>query len=435
MNAATEEILQSFLNRGLFNIGDSDVRLGYFRNAAQSLAKQWQEDRTRIIPAVLASLDPSVPTVNSTIKDAEEALQVEWNTYRNAYPDPPRQFLRALVLEALRIVGAADIRCAGAIWLTGVSVLPFPELGREEEVVSAMLQGFGRTHESIAQKIWEAPEIVSDDQITIGQLTYTKVVPKTLEERLGAASGPNNPQNAAYPQPSNPHWPNAGQPWSNAFPPIAAAAISEAVNGAIAATVGGLSKPFAEITKVAASARDTIKQQLIGPTGVSGRTHLLWWRQAMFSPRLRCGYREMHPATAAFLMALDLSDGTNPQTPLSVEYFLREAIRDISENREAGSDQSTLGEIVSSALKDKGQAHLRSALQETNKTGVVASGYVPLLQIVASMATESGYRPELFATRVGVRADQSLSLADVAVWLFRDMQAARLLTVGGTDAL
>jgi len=80
MNAATDEILQSFLNRGLFNIGDSDVRLGYFRKAAQSLAAQWQKDRTRIIPAVLASLDPALPAVNTNNNDSEDALQVEWNT-------------------------------------------------------------------------------------------------------------------------------------------------------------------------------------------------------------------------------------------------------------------------------------------------------------------------------------------------------------------
>ena len=54
MNATTDEILQGFLNRGLLDIGDSDVRLGYFRKAAQSLAVKWQEDRGRIVPAVLA---------------------------------------------------------------------------------------------------------------------------------------------------------------------------------------------------------------------------------------------------------------------------------------------------------------------------------------------------------------------------------------------
>jgi len=374
MNAATDEILQSFLNRGLFNIGDSDVRLGYFRKAAQSLAAQWQKDRTRIIPAVLASLDPAVPAVNSIIKDAEDALQVEWNTYRNAYPDPPRQFLRAVVLDALRIVGIADVRCAGAIWLTGVSILPFSELGREQEVISAMLQGFGRTHESAAQRLWDAHDAVPDDEITLGQLTYTKVASKTLEDRLGAAVGPNSPQNTAYPQPSNPQWPNTGQAWSNGFPPIAAAAISESVNTAIASTVGGLSKNFAEIAQVATSARDSIKQQLTGPAGVSGRARLLWWRQSMFSPRLRRGYRELPPATAALLMAFDLSDGTNPETPLSVEYFLREAVRDISQHFHAADrNKSTLGEVVSSALKDEGQTHLQSALRESDGPSVAVS--------------------------------------------------------------
>lgn len=427
MNATTDEILQGFLNRGLLDIGDSDVRLGYFRKAAQSLAVKWQEDRGRIVPAVLASLNPAVPTANTILKDAEDALQFEWNTYRNAYPDPPRQFLRAIVLDALQTVGATDVSYAGAIWLTGASILPFPDLGRELEIIRAMLLAFGQKHELAAQKVWDAPEMTVDNEVTVGQLTYTKLASKALEERLGAAVGPNNPQNAAYPQPANPQWPNSGQPWSNAFPPIASAAISESVNNALASTVAGLSKPISEIAKAANQARAAFKSELMGPTGIAGRARLLWWRQAMFSPRLHRGYRELQPATAAFLMALDLADATSPQTPLSVEYFLREAVRDISEHHASAFDKSTLGKIVSSALKNEGQTHLRDALQNSNAPSDSVSGYTSLAQIVISMARDTGYRSELFATRLGVEADQSISLADVTVWLFRDLQAQKLL--------
>ena len=432
--AAEEEILQGFLNRGLLNIGDNDVRLGHFRKAAQALATRWKEDRTRIIPGVLASLDPHVPAGNPIIREAEEALQLEWNTYRNAYPDPPRQFLRAIVLEALRLLGTEEPACAAAIWLTAVSIFPFHDLGREQEVIRPMLELFGRAHESAAQDLWDTQDIAPTETVKPPKLTYTKVNPTTLEERLGAAVGPHNAQSKAYAQPVNPQWPNSGPPWSYAFPAIAATAISEAVDAAIAATIGNLAKPLAELATLAASSKDALASNLLGPTGISGRTTLLWWRQALFSPHLQRGYRELAAPTAAIIMSVDLSDQTSPQTPLSVEYFLREAVNEISREYAASRRKPTLGDFVSDALSSEGTTHLRSAFATSHDTPSVAGDYIPLLEIMRSMATESGYTPELFRTRLGLGPELPLTISDAAVWLFRDLQAARLLATRAAES-
>jgi hypothetical protein len=168
-----------------------------------------------------------------------------------------------------------------------------------------------------------------------------------------------------------------------------------------------------------------------GPTGIAGRTRLLWWRQALYSPRIQFGYRQVAPATAAVLMALDLTDETNPQTPLSVEYFLREAIREVSQGHQTHSEGLTLGEFVSDAFQGDGGTYLRLALHSLSRPDTSGSGYVPLFGLVHSMSAE--YQPKLFTTRLGIAAETSLSIADAAVWLFRDLQAARLL--GETPAL
>lgn len=277
-------------------------------------------------------------------------------------------------------------------------------------------------HESAAQTLWRLAEFSRTEEIESPKLTYTKVNAKTLEERLGAAVGPNNPQSVAYPAPSNPHWPNAGQPWSNVFPPIAAAAISEAVNASVNATVGALSAPLAEL----ASATNGVRMQIHGATGITGRTRLLWWRQALYSPRIQFGYRQVAAATTAVLMALDLTDETNPQTPLSVEYLLREAVHEVSKGHAVHSGGLTLGKFVSDAFQGESGTYLRLALHSLSKPDTGGSGYLPLFGVVHSMSGE--YQPELFATRLGIAAETSLSIDDAAVWLFRDLQAARLLS-------
>src|SRR6202011_5891087 len=112
-----------------------------------------------------------------------------------------------------------------------------------------------------------------------------------------------------------------------------------------------------------------------------------------------------------------LTDETNSQAPLSVEYLLREAVREVSQGHQAHSGGLTLDEFVSDAFQGDSGTYLRLALHSLSRPDTSGSGYLPFFGLVHSMSAEN--QPKLFTTRLGIAADTSLSIADAAVWLFR----------------
>ncbi len=431
MSAAANDLLQDFLNRGLLNIGADDVRLGYFREAAKSLADSWLNDQQKIIPAVLAALDPDVESADGTIRESEEALQSKWNTYRNAYPDSPRQFLRAIALEALRQVGQQSTECGGAIWLAGKSVVAYHDLRLEREVVEAVLRGLGDSHETAAQKLWTTRP-TNSAEVKLPRLTVPKLDVKALTERIAAASGPHDAQGTAYKDPRNPHWSNSSPHWSHSFPAIAANGIADATNAVASALMGNVTTGLKEFAGAVGSALETAEAQT-GASGSLGKMRLLWWRQAMYSPAAECGYRELAPLTAAALMAADLADETTAQTPTSVEYLLREAVREIAINDELRTNLNLRG-AVTCATTGEGGAALRYAL-EKHVTGAQPERRhrLPLVEVLAQTAQSGELEEGSLQAALGVKESSATTIADFAVWLFRDIQAKRLLKIGKVD--
>ncbi|SMF94382.1 hypothetical protein SAMN02949497_1695 [Methylomagnum ishizawai] len=150
------------------------------------------------------------------------------------------------------------------------------------------------------------------------------------------------------------------------------------------------------------------------------RLNSLWWSEALYSPSLRCGYREIPPELAATIMAFDLLAEVSKPTPASVAHLLAETVNRLPG---AGFDRKqgfrdwlleickTRDQFPQAVLKDlipppdEGRLSLRDAV-------VLALGKNP--DVDAALR------------RTGISDDAELSLPVFSRALFRQEQAVRL---------
>ena len=298
------ELLQKFLDVGLFNFGDDDQRLKDFLGASEDLAKELARSPEKVIPWVLVAIDPAVPDAEPVLDEVEAAIKSRWNSFRNKFPERPKAFLRPVIWEALCQAAAGSTEIASAIWLSGASVLPHLASRKEQGIVEEFLLAQGQTMETAGEQAWALPQSGAEFRAPALALTFPKIQTANLdrtalEQGLAAASGPTNRQNQQIPN-ANPNWTHQPQHWSWEFAPRAAAAISEQVNKALVPLANQVSalaeqadpqlKEFSKAISVAINlwVNASVK-------GLAQRSALMWWKEVLYSPSLRKSYRRSRP--------------------------------------------------------------------------------------------------------------------------------------------
>src|SRR5258706_11555389 len=113
----------------MLNMVDEDEKLKHLQQTAQDLAGKPSKGRNDVIKSVLVALDPEAPPTEPALEKAETALKKHWPTIKAKFPDIPRQVLRGILLETLRLRAEKDPKTAAIIWLTGSSYIPYSHLG------------------------------------------------------------------------------------------------------------------------------------------------------------------------------------------------------------------------------------------------------------------------------------------------------------------
>jgi hypothetical protein len=427
-------MLQQFLHAGMLPIGDADEKFGYLKAAAADLAERLMAAPGRIPAYTRVALDPQISMHDPALEEAEEAVVTQWNTFRNRFQDRPRQLLRAVILEALRLAASErGPRMAALVWLSGASYLSYADLGQERDIVRAFFEKLGDDAEAAATAAWTASQTevakLPAPLIKAPELTSSGVNVDLLQKLFSAAAGPQDEKGGKGTDP-NPHWPSTAPQWSYAFAPRAAKAVAGAVDPVIAALTknladhaGGTETLLRDHAKALRAALTTAMERVNHAVDAERkRMALLWWRQSLYSPSARTGYRTLAAPLAALLMAIDLAAQTPPNTPRSVEYLLREAVREVSLG-EGGIPSLSVDAFSGRVLE--GLRATRHALPLGTAEERVP-GRVSLLTYVRLRAAE-GTGPGETRDRLGLEGTEDILLDDLAVWLFRDLQSESLV--------
>jgi hypothetical protein len=437
-------------------IGEDDERYKIFQRTSEELAKKLSKKKGEIGRYTLVALDSSISPNEPLFSEVETILKRQWPTYRNTYPNPPVPFLRATILEALRIASNDDVTIAAIVWLTGSSFLPYTIPSTETDILTALLTYMGEKAEEEAGKKWgvnhEHESVVT--KIPSLSLTLPQEADATVEvpeidkefltERLIAAAGPNDVQGNAIASPRNSYWPNQNAPWGQLFAEIASAGIAEAVESSlqvlseeIAGQPGRLVQQInIQLTAYSTELNKWIKAALLqasnGATTGERRTRLLWWKESLYSHSLQKSYRDMPSATTTFAMAYDLYRQVPAFCPRSVDFFLRETIQGIGLcNGKATQSTIPLGDFITllrTLTTDRAFSDLHKRVGSTSDSTGLGRRQT-LLECVLSEPSKDGDQSVEITTRLGVASDTEIEFGDLAVWLFHDLQSMKLAQV------
>ena len=432
-----DDVLLKFLSKGLINVGGDDDKLGHLRQTAVDLAAVLEKAPAKATPFALVAFDPDVPTTDPTIVEVDDALRKRWETYVNTFAGTPVTVFRAMLLDALLEACRHNDTVAAAFVASARNVLPFMEVGGEQEIWVDVVGEIERKVEERSEREWATPASISVPDIkfesppgTEIRIASKKVNTTNLGEKFTAAAGPQSrvPSRGNVETQGNPYWPHSDEGnWSYEFGKRTA----EVVGKAITQAIGGLSVEGVDLPGTTKNMMGVMSEHLTatlqavsGATaGLQRRTNLLWWKEALFSPSVRISYREMSAFEAAVLMAFDMHRHIPTFSPASVAAFLRETVIGLPT-----IDEEQTFPIRELVEKTRDAGILDELRTETGKLVTAPAGRSSILGLIGHPAVAPRIDDHEFRHLVGVKPDTMLTLPDWSVWIFRELQAARAIT-------
>jgi len=425
-----ESILQTYLNNQFIKTAEQE-NITKLKSAATEVKKRLTKKKIKVIPYTLVALDPFVSEDEPIVSEVERIIVTKWSTFKNSVSqtkDKPINYIRAVILEALNGL-ASDENFAAIIWLSGRNVISNYKLANESNVVEEFLKNIGNKVEIASRNYWGLKNVKADNSIPNINLNMKKANTSSLNEevlRKGILSGAQHSGWARYSENigENPQTPS-NQNWANPFATKAASTIAAEVNKAINkqnTNISSLTEFIqSELNNYFLSLNPYFEQLssniVQGVIANNKRSELLWWKEALLSTSQNKSYRSLDPIGVAITMAYDLSCFVDPIYPVSVDFFLKETLRDV-----LGDDidsNKTLGDLFKSA------SELDLDIKKT-LLGVMDDrlGRKSLGMVAANMLNEeSDFNP---FNEIGIDNKIEVSLADFTVWLFNDLQANKI---------
>ena len=432
----TESILQTYLNEQHIKT-DVTENIESLKKVVKEVEKHLTRKKIKpdIISYILVALDPKIKDSDPVVLQVEEIIIKKWPAFKNSVTttkDVSITYVRAVILESLSQLSKDNAATAALVWLTARDVIKYYQLDAEENAIRTFLQRLADQAEKNGQAAWGVSNTLQVSkfngvEISLSAVKAAEIDEEYLKEQLldamvhtgwsQEAGGGKNPQSTAT---------NSWQ-WPKFAAENSATGIAEAVNAALSQQAKSLSTIsssmeknlddyFSQLQPFFEDLNGSIVDSIIAN---NKRSELLWWKQSLYSRSLNASYRSLDPLNAAVCMAYDLAEQVKPIYPQSLDYLLRETLKDVHGDQADEErplidwlqDSLSLHENIQSALKVY-------AVQEQQRK--------PLLNAWTNVLY-SGETTNFF-TETGIDKKAELTASDLAVWLFHGLQAQKLAT-------
>lgn len=422
-----ETILQTFLNMQFIKTSDTD-NIESLKKAVNVLKKNLANKKHLIIPYTLVALDPQISETEPIVSEVETTIIKNWSTFKNSTStkDKATTYVRVVILQALAEI-ASDQILGAIIWLTARNVVSYYQLQKEHESVSEMLTNIGSQCEVNSRKYWSmnTPFVTDLEEVSakIPPLNKNVVEENTIINLFKNASVYKGWKANADGFGENPSYVHAGDwNWSVNFSEKAGDGLTKIINNiagnqnkALTTAMENIQNEyFNQFRDFFTEVSKAIKQNA---EANNMRGDLLWWKQTLRSPSLETSYRNQPEILSAMAMAYDLSQLIGHLYPESVNYLLREALRDVFGNMidEVRSFEFWFGQAEGQSAAG---AILLSSLENSS------TGRKSLSAVLAN--TMIGQKPDSLLQETGIEANSEITLSDLTVWILHDLQAKKI---------
>lgn len=430
-------LLQELLDLGLVDIGGEDTRFAKVQSAASAFAARLKEEPALLIPSTLVALDNEVNEDDQIFTIVENLVKAEWKTLRNTHVNRPRELLRSIIIEALASAISVGPETAGVVWNTAVGPLTHGQarLGKSKTLVEKLFLQARDTAETEAINRAGLAPAPSPKRIRKKSENPSLTIAGNVNDEellrvVARAVGPQySGQNLEAP---NPNWPNnqGAVNWANEFTPRMTDALVKAVNlgtSRLAESIvtqlgnylGGFEKQIAEQLREFEQIQNEIARN---HDASQMRLNVLWWSEALYSPLLKTGYRELTLPITAVVAAVDLSFLVPELAPACVRHILGEMVSRLSYALDDCGKHPVCEylDTLTSSRVDLGETLQGSTSDNTR---------IPLITIVGDAAAGGRVSSDALRSRTGVDNGLELTAAEFAMWVFSDLQARRLIEV------
>ncbi|MEM6184993.1 GTPase-associated system all-helical protein GASH [Shewanella vaxholmensis] len=437
------EILTGFLEAALIeHIAGEDTRFEKMAMAASTVAEDLKAEPRKLIPAILAGINPDITAEDPAIVQAKLALVAEWKTMETIYTSPPINLYRAILLDACR-QAAEEGNNAAILWLIAVDTFSLMRLGKEEAIIRSLLETFEKKAETLTVQSNDLPKHPREISIKLPEIgdfsipSLPKTNRKSLRLKFGDAAGNShvlsdgNNGNGGDP---NPNWASNGNHlWAGHFAERMTNAISDELDSIKSEfiTVGEEIITICEksetnlITKLEKALNDqrlfiqrVAKNSIDEQKAEQTRLNVLWWSEALYSSPLRKSYREIEPYLAAAIMPTDLLKQIALPAPASVGYMLSETVCKLSD---ANFNKEELFKELLVKLRS-----LKNTLPTEIFEGLIqpaSEGFLTLRDLVILALIEPTSDLETLSKRAGITSNFKISLPVLSRAIFRQEQA------------
>jgi hypothetical protein len=425
-----KDYLLMFLEKRIFTLkaGDDNL-LDKLRAAVGAVAEGISGEPRLVVPFALIALDPLAPIDDPVFETVAAAVQDQWNTYTEVFPEP-RSVFRAVLLDALAQSAEDDVAVAGAVDLVCRNILPHVESGGETQIITKFRDRVRELAQAEAERRWpNDAQVITPKAPTIkfGQLGGKKV----SLDRDAFKAGFVKYQNTN-------NWVNDINALYNMIATTGADNIVNAIESVAAA--GGVSPEDLKknltdpllngINALIGSVVDSLESAVAPLTTLKTQTDLLWWKEAAYSEHLQRSYREISLTSLPLVSALDFAAMLPTWSPLPTEYFLAEALWTFISLAGSKSKKTTLSAYLE---KLAGAGDAKGLIAVLPVELLQTSGRSTLLAFAVDVITKK-VDPKQALAKTGLSAELNLSEAEICLAFFREIQALRLLSEEGDDS-
>jgi hypothetical protein len=409
-------IFDDFIKTQTISIEITDSIYGSLKEASTKLANILKKEKDKIIPYILFAFDNDLFEDDLMVNEVQELVAKSWSTVHLKSPKPIGLF-RAMILQALSEQLDEEIEKATIIWLIGKNFINQKSYNQKEAMLlTEFVHHCGEIAEENAVSEWSVQREFEGFKIQNLKVSVKKdkIDFQALVPHLQAATSNQGVE-------GNPYTVHNQQPnWGNHFATRTVKGFEEVfVNFNLGQDFAELSKNINDFMKqLNKKFTEAVNDSIQSSIAVEQRSQLLWWKETLYSRKLKKSYRDMTIFERTISMPYDLNELLPDICPISVDFILKETFLLANGKDEEISLKEFIEQLTNKVNKLFSESYIIKTEITENKLDFASF----LGAFLHNRLDDEDKKKQL----TGINFTKKMNYSDIALWILNSLLANRI---------